>query len=192
MYWFNKYKIQSNTALHILILLVSTAVFLSCGNSSSDTSTAKENPYFDTKAFFLKELEDLNSEGGKVLKTVKKDKEEETQSVTIQDWKTELTSFLDVDLKKTVYNGEFTIEKEGDTEIYRSQNPDLDIQKVLIIQKDGDVQEIHIHKQIGNMLYKTQENLFYKKGDYYRIEKEQKIRVMGTHHYIIEGKFEKE
>lgn len=192
MYWFKKNKKSSGLAVYTLLLFVGTAILLSCGSDPSDTVTAKENDYFDTKAFFEKELEKLNTEEPIVTKRVTKDEEEESQTVTIKDWKTELTSFLEVDLKKPVYNGEFTIEKEGSTEIYRSQNPELDIQEVILLQKDGEIQEIQIRKQIGNLLYKTRENLVYKKDAYYRIEKEQNIRVMGTNHYTIEGNFKKQ
>lgn len=192
MYWFRKSKTLSGTALHILLLFAGTAVLFSCGSGSSDTTATKENTYFDTKAFFDQELERLHTEKPEILKTVKKDQEEETKSVTIKDWKTELTSFLEVDLKKPVYNGEFIIEKKGNTEIYRSQNPELDIQEVILLRKEGEIQEIQIHKQIGNMLYKTRENLVYNKVAYYRIEKEQNIRVMGTNHYTIQGNFKKQ
>lgn len=192
MYWFRKSKTLSGTALHILLLFAGTAVLFSCGSGSSDTTATKENTYFDTKAFFDQELERLHTEKPEILKTVKKDQEEETKSVTIKDWKTELTSFLEVDLKKPVYNGEFIIEKKGNTEIYRSKNPELDIQEVILLRKEGEIQEIQIHKQIGNMLYKTRENLVYNKDAYYRIEKKQNIRVMGTNHYTIQGNFKKQ
>lgn len=146
--------------------------------------------YFDIKTYFKKEIEKLSQEKPVVRKTVIKDSEEETKNMEIKDWETELNTFLSVDLQKPVYSGQFSIKKEGKSDIYTTKDPDLDLQFIKITKENGQVSRITIHKKVGNMLYKTTEKLEYKENDFYIIEKEQNIRILGTNNYVIKGSFE--
>jgi len=173
------------TSLITLALLAS-----SCSENEGSKISGEKTFYRDLPAFFKQEVQRLKTQEPNIQKTVEKDKEQETKEVQINDWNTELSSFLNIDLNKVNYQNQLLVDSTDSVIIYTAINPNIDIQKVEItLDPQGEINAIDIYKISDNTLYKSTETLHYNKEEGYRIEKEQDIRFLGKNNYKITGSF---
>ena len=85
--------------LKLILPVLLTSIFLiSC--NTNPTVTVEIQPYFNLKGFFENESIRLQNENKILTKTIFKDNKEETMVVNTIDWKTELQSFIDIDINK--------------------------------------------------------------------------------------------
>lgn len=186
MYWWAKYKrINLFWTPFLLVMLL-----YSCAEELS-TSTNNRQRHIDLPAFFQSEVNRLKQENPSVQKTVSVGEGNEQQDVTINDWSTELASFLSIDLNKAAYRDDIQKDSIPNLVTYRIDNPDLDIDTVSITYESGQPVAIQIVRHIDNFLYNTQERLQYHKRQGYSIEKKQSVWILGDNTYYIEGKFSK-
>lgn len=168
-------------------------VLLTCYSCASDLTTSSTNrlQYADLPAFFHGEVERLGQENPTVRKTVSAGEDSEQQDVMINDWSRELSSFLAIDLNKSVYRDDILKDSVNHVVTYRIDNPDLDIETVVL--KYGEESDspvaIEIVRYIQNFLYDTKERLRYDKRKGYVIEKHQSVWILGDNQYFIEGEF---
>lgn len=181
MYWYKKALHKSLIAAAIMLLSVS------CSDKIEQVPSFKE-AQINIPAFFNKEIADLKVINPKVSKTVMKDTISETQELQINNWETELASFVAVDINKPAYAGYLKKDSSDFNVTYTATNPTLEIQFVQIkYDASGKPLTFLIEKNIDNLLYRSAEKLIYTTGKNYRLEKKQHVLLLGDKYYQIAG-----
>ncbi|SKB97497.1 hypothetical protein SAMN05660841_03397 [Sphingobacterium nematocida] len=190
MFWYTSklYDIRRNAT--VVSILCLTAVVASSCNSASNSVHQSTGIEFDIPSFFRNEIELLNSTKPKVTKVVKKDSISETKQLIIADWQKELANFTSIDLNKAAYRGAYQKDSIGNTVTYSFTDSALDLSSVKIVYHNGVPSIFTINKVTKNLLYNTEENLEYIKGESYTIDKIQAVKTLGSHHYQIKGTIE--
>ncbi len=169
----------------VLILL---SIWLA-GCKSEDKAPDVVKNYFDIRGFFNSEATRLGNKNTVVLKTVSDNHSSEEKKVTIADWQNELELFSESDINKASWKDSYKTEKKSNTVIYVAAEPGLRTRKISITRSlAGKISRIQIENKAENMLYTSVENLNYYPDSLYIIDKFQKVRILGPHHYIITGK----
>lgn len=184
MYWYTKNLSKK------LVLFAGLALGLhACSSPEVEKkSEQKAQAYFDIPSFIQQEIDSLKQANPTVNKTVTKDKEEETKDLKIKDWDNEFSSFKAIDLNKPAYAGFIELDTVDSVIEYNFTNPDLDLACVRIaFNEEGKVKMLSVDKHVKNTLYQTSEFLVYEKGNFYIVEKNQKVRVMGENYYKVQG-----
>ena len=184
MYWFTK-NLSTKLALATGLALILHA----CSSPEAEQKAdPKAQVYFDIPSFIQNEIDSLKQANPTVNKTVTKDKEEETKDLKIKDWDNEFSSFKSIDLNKPAYAGFIELDTVDSVVEYNFTNPDLDLACVRIaFDEQGKVKMLSVDKHVKNTLYQTSEFLVYEKGNFYIVEKNQKVRVMGENYYKVQG-----
>lgn len=168
------------------IFSLSCALF-SC--VSTDSATKERVKLLDLPSFFQSEIKRLKETNPTITKTVRKDSLSEVKQIKIENWDTELASFVAIDINKPAYDGYVHIDSVDNLVTYTVTNPDLDLSCIQIQYKNGKVNDIIIERKVKNSLYNTTEFLEYRKNDSYTVEKNQSVIAVGDNYYKIEGKF---
>ncbi|GGH03165.1 hypothetical protein [Mucilaginibacter phyllosphaerae] len=184
MYWYNPFKKYTIYASVLLLLGSSYAC-----NKPEIKETGAELKYFDLKGYFEKEATRLTALNPQVDKSVAHNAETESKNVRIGSWKKELNLFTESDINKPAWKLSYDVQTNADSTVYAAKYPELKTRRIVIRKKAGQVSEIAIVNNTHNILYNTTEKLQYAPGNYYRIEKTQKVKVMGGNSYMIKGKF---
>lgn len=184
MYWWINMKTKRFiTALNLLGAVI---IMQSCQDPvSNDLNSTKE--FIDLPSFFKTEIDSLQLAKPLIVKTVVKDTIREQKEIQIKDWNIELSSFVSIDLNKPVYRGYIQKDSSNYTVNYKFTNPDLDINRIKIIYNNQTPISIEISRKTDNLLYSTEEELYYSKGDKYKVQKNQKVFLLGSNFYAIEG-----
>lgn len=171
----------------VVLALAITTLFFSC---STEVQNQKDNTsYIDIPAYFQKEIIRLKTENPTVVKTVKKDKQEETKEVQIANWENELSNYLNIDLNKPAYHGLFTKDSTDYKVTFSAKDSNLDISFIEISYVLTEPVEFKIKRKVKNSLYQTEETLYYHKNKSYSLEKHQSVIALDDNHYYIEGRF---
>ncbi len=175
---------------NIAAVIIFTAAFSACNSKIETQKTGSQEKFFDIPTFFQQEINALSIQNPDIKKTVKKDDKEETKTLKIKDWNTELSSFQAIDLNKQAYAGYIKVDTSDSVIQYSFTNPDLDLSCVRIkLDKKGNPEIISIEKEVRNTLYNTAEFLVYEKNKFYLVEKNQHVKVMGENYYKVQGEF---
>lgn len=146
---------------------------------------------YDIALFFQHEISKLKEENPTINKTVSNGKSSETKQVKITDWNKELAHFADLNLNKSANGFQKTI--IGDTTVYSSSSEnDKERTIIKLVQKSESPDEITVYKELNNLLFKNQEQLYYKTNSLYEIIKRQKVKGMGENLYHIKGEIVKD
>ncbi|TJZ63115.1 hypothetical protein FAZ15_02120 [Sphingobacterium olei] len=184
MFWYKQHKYSVFKAIGILSL--ASALF-SC--TSTDTSTKGQVKLFDLPSFFQSEIKRLKKINPTITKTVRKDSISEVKQIKIDNWDTELSSFVSTDINKPAYDGFVDVDSVDNLVTYTVTSPDLDLSCIQILYKNEKVSDVIIERKVKNSLYNTTEFLEYRKDDSYTVEKNQSVIAVGDNYYKIEGKF---
>ena len=189
MYWLT--NINTKKIVTALNLLGAVILMQSCQNAATtDLNAPKE--FIDLPAFFQKEIDSLQKVQPLISKTVVKDTLSEQKDIQIKDWNIELSSFLSIDLNKPVYKGAFQKDSVNNTVTYQFTDPELDINLIKITYSNQQPTTIEVSRKTENLLYSTEEELFYSKGEKYKVQKRQKVTLMGEYFYAIEGRLKQD
>ena len=161
---------------------------LACKQPVENKATSKLN-YFDVKGYFNKEAARLTKLRPSVWKEVSVNQEKERKIIRISDWQQELAIFVDADINKASWKGNFKVVKTPDSELYTALNEKIPVKRVLIRKENNQVKGLEILIASKNILYTSQDTLLYYPGDRYRISKRQKIKLLNTKRYGIIAKF---
>src|SRR5690606_23088203 len=98
MYWWAKYKRLNLFWTPFLLVML----LYSCTEELA-TATSNRQRHIDLPAFFQSEVNRLKQENSSVQKTDSVGESDEQQDVTINDWSTEMSSLLSLDLNRAAY-----------------------------------------------------------------------------------------
>lgn len=185
MYWYT--NIKKNLRLAILSTIGIASLLMSCESNDLSENVANKSSYFDIPDYFDKQIAELQKNNPLVLKTVYTNQVSEEKELKIADWKSELSSFLTVDLNKPAYQGSILKDSVDNTVNYRFTSDKADISNVSITYENNIPTLFRIEKQTKNFLYKTDEILIYQPHKMYSINKSQKVILLGANDYEIKG-----
>ncbi|MGV8878812.1 MAG: hypothetical protein ACOH2A_07255 [Sphingobacteriaceae bacterium] len=179
MYWFN-----------IKPFIVGWAFFLltSCGTPTAETVST--NRYFDLKKYFTEEASRISKRNLLIKKSVSRNGETETKTVSVINWPAELALFIESDINKPSWQRSYRKEISKNFIIYAALDKSLRTRKIVIKQENKQIRWILIENYTRNELYSTVEKLSYFPGSHYEIKKSQSIRLLGNNRYLITGYFE--
>lgn len=176
--------------------LIFYALFLlsaSCIRKSQEKT--KNNSYFQLKEFFEKEARRLQSQQNRVLKVVVLNRQSESKTLIIDDWKKEFHPFIEADINKTAYAGKYktdTIFTQSRVDKIRYTALDRELKiKLVEIAFDSlqDAERFFIRAETKNALYHSAQQLYYHKNRFLWIHGHQQIRWLSADTFRMEIKF---
>lgn len=190
MYWYQNNNLLKNSSRALSLFAGSALLFWSCGSPSATKSPQKSSDIFSVDSFFTAEVNRLQQLNPAVLKSVKKDGENEERELKIGSWKNELSAFQSADISKNFDPSLYDVKAIDCVTEFTAKKKDLQIQKLRIeFDRNEKVKHIHIDKKITNTLYDSQEKLDYYSDSLYRIVKLQDVQGLDANQYEIVGKF---
>jgi hypothetical protein len=145
------------------------------------------NGAFDLRGLLTKDAAKLNKLNPAVIKTVTHNGVAETKTVHISDWAQELGLFIDADINKPSWKSNYKVNDEDSLLVYHAKDPDQKVQLLIIKRSKQKIRWILIYIRTKNKLYYSAQKLSYFPDSLYRIDMEQRVRVIGTNNYTIQG-----
>ncbi|WP_312790204.1 hypothetical protein [Sphingobacterium sp.] len=190
MYWYQNNKLYKNIGRALPLFVGSALLFWSCGSATTQKPDKGSSDIFSLDSFFNAEANRLQQVNPSILKSVKKDGEQEERELKIGNWKNELSAFQSADISKNFDPTLYEVKAIDCVTEFTAKKKDLQIQKLRIeFDKDEKVKHIYIDKKITNSLYDSQEKLDYYSDSLYRIVKLQDVQGLDANQYEIIGKF---
>lgn len=184
MYWYNTIKKTFITTSVLLLLSGSYAC-----NKPEIKETGAELKYFDLKGYFKTEAGRLEKVNPEVDKTVAHNGSAESKKLHVTAWSQELNLFSESDINKPAWRDSYTVKTNVDSIIYTAKFPELKTREIIIKKSGDNITAIAIFNSTHNFLYNTTERLVYMPDQYYSIDKNQQVKVMGANDYRIKGSF---
>lgn len=170
------------------VALLLFGVLASCGGKDqSKPATAMQ--YFDVKGYFSKEAKTLSQRNLVINKTVIVNGATENKSLKITDWNKELAAFIDADINKRAWAGEFSEVKTSNGIVYTSNNEKVPVKKLIVDKKKERITAVTVIINNSNYLYTSSDTLRYYPDSLYQIRKAQHITLMSPKTYRITGVF---
>jgi hypothetical protein len=161
---------------------------IACNNPEEHVAAGKSG-YFAVKTYFQQEAARLQRLDPVIEKTVVVNGKAETKKLKITSWTKEFASFIDADINKRAWNGEFKKDNTDSVEDYQSNNEKVPVKSVTIYKKDQQISGVVIVVKNQNYLYTSTDTLSYFPGRRYQVRKSQQIKLMNTKEYWITGIF---
>ena len=172
--------------LNLLRAIIIVLLFSGCFSQEKEKSR-QQIYYFDLKGYFSKIAQELNKRNPAINKSISKNDIKESQILTIQNWNQELALFIESDINKSAWKDSYTKDSTESRIIYTAIDEDLRTQKIEILIEKGILKKIKINAKVDNLLYQTKENLEFIPDSVYRINKYQKVILLGENNYLIRG-----
>lgn len=171
-----------------LIVCLIVASVASCGNSNMHVVT----PNFDTKSYFLSEVERLTQLQASIYKKVRYNTNEQLITTTPPiDWNKELKPFIDIDLGRPNLSSSFLVDstQNGNQLIvhYQAMDNKLDLQHVTIEKSSNQIKKISCLLIKTNSLFKSSTQLVYQPQTGYQILGNQDVTQVSNDTYTIEA-----
>ncbi|MFD1631481.1 hypothetical protein [Pseudopedobacter beijingensis] len=174
--------------MNISRLLPIFILFLSSCKSGDKTPGQHELSYFNIKGYFEKEADKLSNLNPTVHKNISYNKQVEEKEVKIEDWHQEFALFIDSDINKSSWRRSYRKDSTSYKTTYTALEDKLRTRKIEI-SFDTENRPLHfkIENNVSNYLYDSHEVLEYIPDSLYRINKFQKVVVLGQNDYAITG-----
>lgn len=172
----------------VIGLLISVVVACSPAREEQPAASNAAPAYFSLKNYFRDEAERLQRASPKIVKSVVKNGSEESRHTQISNWENELMLFIESDINKPAWQQSYQIDSSGNTVVYQRLDPELRTVSISIERNaDETIDHIRIQNGVENMLYTSEEQLDYYPDSLYRINKKQRVMVIGENSYTITG-----
>jgi hypothetical protein len=170
----------------IFLLAIALAA---CNKPGANTTAASQVEQVGLKSYFQKEASRLQKANPVVKKTVVANGKVEKKELKIRSWTRELTAFIDADIDKKAWAGEFKKKVVDSMETYVSDNEKIPVKKVVVYKSKKQISGIVIVVRNENYLYTSTDTLSYYPGKKYEVKKMQQIKLMNKKQYQITGLF---
>lgn len=170
-----------------IVLPLLVLLFNSCISPQKKVLTSN---YFDLKGYFEIEAARLQEANPSIRKTVFINGSSEEKQLHIENWKKEFSAFIDADINKAAWQGQFATEKKNDIEYYKAKKEEIPIQLLTIdYNKEERIRSIKISIRNKNILYTSVDELLYYPDSLYEITKSQAVRFRDVKSYKVKGVF---
>jgi hypothetical protein len=176
---------RSTVTIALISGIITIMYFCACNQGAKETG--KSLKYFDLKGYFEKDSTRLTKQNKLIFKSVTHNGVTQSKKMHIANWGIELSLFKESDINRPAWKDSYTVINDNDTLIYKAKYPELTTREILIKKDKQKVSWIMIFNSTKNPLYQTTEKLSYFPDSLYLIEKYQKVRLMGSNNYRIEG-----
>jgi hypothetical protein len=163
--------------------------FLASCSGTEQRSPDAAIQYFDVQGYFNKEAQRLSKSNPTLNKTVVVNGATEQKSIKISDWNKELASFIDADINKRAWEGEFTAVNSKNGTVYSSDNEKVPVKRLEVIKDKDGITGVTIIIKNSNYLYTSSDTLRYFPDSLYQIKKAQHITLLSPKTYRITGVF---
>lgn len=169
-------------ALTLLLLLSSCF-------SESKKKAVRQIYYFDLQSYFNNQAAMLQKNSKYINKTVAKNNLEEQKLIQVENWKTELSLFIDADINKPAWKESYSKDSTARKITYTAIDKVLKTQKIEIDLSNGIPSKFIIVTKEDNLLYHSTAHLEFIPNALYLIKKHQKVFLLGENNYLIKGLF---
>jgi hypothetical protein len=174
--------------MRIVILLGLFFIVTSC---SKKPETKVPPTYFDLRAFFKKESENLKVTGTHIRKKIYTGNELEEKEFKNIDWPKELRPFSEADINKPAWKLSYSVDtfylQTQVHVVYKAKEAKLPIKKLEVIFTNNKVAMIKISSEKQNSYYHAIQNLFYEVGKGYSIKGGQKVILADSSKYSVDA-----
>ena len=178
---------------YISLLLLSVCCLFSCNNPKQTTLP----PYFSLPDYMNSQIKILAANKTGAVKTISVNGKKEVHKFDILDWKEELQSFIDADINKPSWRGNFMVDTaytvdKADTEkliTYSTEEPGIRTKK-LVLNFDihtKNITEVEAYNLTDNVLYHFEQQLFYFPMKSYFISTTEKVVLLNPSQLNIRG-----
>ncbi len=151
--------------------------------------------YFDLPTFLNERIANLQKNNQWVRKHVTKDGHEHIIERGDIEWNEELDLFLDSDINRPAWRGEFkvdTIKLEREYVVtYKTENKQIPVKNVVVtIDKDTrQCLKLTVDRRTKNFLYQSDQSLYYTTGEGYIMKGKLSINYLFDSEYSIQSEF---
>lgn len=151
--------------------------------------------YYDLPAFISKQISNLKSKKQWVRKHVTKDGRSHIIERGDIDWNDELGVFLESDINRPAWRGEFKIDSISLERVfvitYKTENPEIPVKNVVVtVDKDTkQCLQISVDRRTENFLYSSDQSLFFTTGEGYMMKGKLSVSYLFDSEYSIESEF---
>lgn len=170
-------------------------VLAACSKDPTEVYYEEQRSYFDLPTFIDAQINNLKKKGQWVRKHVRKDGHEHIIERGDIDWKEELDLFIESDINRPAWRGEFkvdTIDLEREYVItYKSENKEIPVRNVVVtIDKDsGQCLKITVDRRSKNFLYQSDQSIYFTTGEGYMMKGKLSVSYLFDSEYSIETEF---
>ncbi len=132
MYWYQNNKLYKNIGRALPLFVGSALLFWSCGSATTQKPDKGSSDIFSLDSFFNAEANRLQQVNPSILKSVKKDGEQEERELKIGNWKNELSAFQSADISKNFDPTLYEVKAIDCVTEFTAKKKDLQIQKLRI------------------------------------------------------------
>lgn len=167
-------------------------VLLAAAGCANPGAEGDPGPYFDTKAFFIVELDRLQAGDLRLVKRIDGGRD---TVLTDADWRDELAFFLEYDLAHPVQEGNFRVRGEGDLRVYEAVTDHAAVREARL-RFDGERPErVEFRDSVANAMYTMVKRLVYEPAasdglPSWRIEVSQRSPLFPRRDDVIAGRVE--
>lgn len=162
-------------------------LFVFSCQQKQESNAIEEDYYFSLSRYFKEEAKRLSTLPKPIRKEVSRNSVTETKTIEIENWEKEFGLFIESDINKLSWKESYKKIENKDTLTYKSIDPELRTQRIVIVKNDQKITEIHIENITKNILYTSEENLVYFPDSLYTIDKQQDVVFIGNNTYRISG-----
>lgn len=151
--------------------------------------------YYDLPKFFENQINNLKSKGQWVRKHVTKDGHSHIIERGNIDWNEELGVFLDSDINRPAWRGEFkvdTINLEREYVItYKTGNEQIPVKNVVVTidKQSKQCLKLTVDRRTENFLYKSDQSLYFTTGEGYIMKGKLSVTYLFDSEYAIDTEF---
>lgn len=167
----------------------------SCDKDVADVYYEDQRYYYDLPKFFEAQIDNLKDKGQWVRKHVTKDGHSHIIERGNIDWTEELGVFLDSDINRPAWRGEFkvdTIKLEREYVItYKTANEQIPVKNVVVtIDRDSkQCLKLTVDRHTENFLYESDQSLYFTTGEGYMMKGKLSVTLLFDSEYSIDTEF---
>jgi hypothetical protein len=167
----------------------------SCSKDPAEIYFEDQRYYYDLPSFIHKQAENLQSKSQWVRKHVTKDGHSHIIERGNINWQEELEAFLDSDINRPAWRGEFKVDTISLERVYvityKTENKQIPVKNVVItIDKDTrQCLQVTIDRRTKNFLYSSDQSMFFTTGEGYMMKGKLSVSYLFDSEYSIESEF---
>ena len=167
----------------------------SCSKDPAEIYYEDQRYYYDLPSFIRKQADNLQSKSQWVRKHVTKDGHSHIIERGNIDWQEELDAFLESDINRPAWRGEFKVDTISLERVYvityKTENKQIPVKNVVItIDKDTrQCLQVTIDRKTKNFLYSSDQSMFFTTGEGYMMKGKLSVSYLFDSEYSIESEF---
>ena len=167
----------------------------SCSKDPAELYYEDQRYYYDLPSFIRSQAENLQNKSQWVRKHVTKDGHSHIIERGNIDWQEELDAFLESDINRPAWRGEFKVDTISLERVYvityKTENKQIPVKNVVItIDKDtGQCLQVTIDRKTKNFLYSSDQSMYFTTGEGYMMKGKLSVSYLFDSEYSIESEF---